>query len=245
MPVKEFVLLLFTFLFISCGGAKVTPQNPEDENKQNELLDSDSLEVADNNIEITENSKLVVTLEAKLEKKYRDMKLSDEINELLVSHHIDFNIPEGFKLKDFSSNSVWDYDLSIIAESSNVEIRFKIMDDEPEYFKDNKGDSIDPSKAVSNELMALLMKLNGGSLIADMQQHPEIEAKTRFNAACYSTASFEPAAEFATYEIGSAGIFYKEGHGRVIVISLINGFNIPQSRTEWSGGSTAMRFVEP
>ncbi len=230
-------------LLMACGGAAPAPRTGEDTAVAQPA--EDPAAGGQGALVIEERPLFQVALEAELYEKYQSMGLPDELGRLLAQTHVEFNIPDTFELAAFEDNPLWQYDCALKAKSGKVEIRFRVVKGElapPEGVAGAEG--MAPEKIIAMDLMNVLMTLNGANLVADMQTHPAEEARTRFNAEAYTTATFAPVPEFAPYEIGSAGVFYRQGLGKVIVISLLNGMNDPQSRTEWVTGANAMRFAD-
>jgi hypothetical protein len=182
---------------------------------------------------------------AKLRNKYLEMGLSENFSDLLSKMGLDFVIPAQFEAVAGEQNSIWEYDYALVAKSKKVEIRFKVI---PGELKLPEGVAYSPDlnsqRIVSMNLLNTIIRINGASLVADIQNFPETEARSRFNAHAYTTATFVPDKKFANYEIGSAGVFFKEGVGKVFIVALLNGMDDPQTRVEWITGANSIRFLK-
>lgn len=189
--------------------------------------------------EIVETPEVVITVEAQLRATYEEMGLPNTVVDALAQCHVEFVVPEQFTTKEAVTNELWQYDYGLEATSGKVEIRFKVI---PGDIKSNPEKSA--KATIANELMNTLIRLNGANLVSDMQDHPKTEASSRFNADGYTTGTFQPVSEFSDKSIASAGIFYKQGVGRVIVISLMDDLSDETTRTEWITGANALRFAE-
>ena len=189
--------------------------------------------------EVTETKEVKVDVEARLRARYQEMALPSPLVELLAKTRVEFVIPEQFEKASPIENDLWQYDFALVARSGKVEVRFKILPGE------NTGKTMSGSKInAANELINVIIRLNGASLVADIQEHPKSEASSRFNASTYTTGTFQPVPEFSSKEIASAGLIYKEGYGRLIVVTLMDSMEDDETRTEWITGANAMRFIE-
>ncbi|MBN2530081.1 MAG: hypothetical protein JXR76_27065 [Deltaproteobacteria bacterium] len=192
---------------------------------------------ADTDIEETKEVK--VDLTAQLRAHYQEMALPDDVISVLAEARVEFVIPDLFEKAAAVKNDFWQYDYGLVARSGKVEVRFKVLPGE------NTGTTMSGNKVnAANELINVIIRLNGAELVADIQEHPKSEASSRFNASSYTTGTFQPVPGFSSKQIASAGLIYKEGYGRVIVVTLMDSMEDDEARTEWITGANALRFVE-
>ena len=225
-----------------CGGAKVTATGTETTpaaQPESVAEEGASKESPPKEIEIVEKKQVKVSLEARLKAQYIEMGLPESIASLLSETRVEFLIPEQFDAVAPIENSLWDYDYALKAKSGKVEVRFKVLPGENVATEQNGG-----NVSTANELMNVIIRLNGAALVSNMQEHPKSEASSRFNASSYTTGTFQPVPDFSDMLIASAGLIYREGHGRVIVVTLMDSLDDPVTRTEWITGANAIRFAE-
>lgn len=237
------LLVLFCCVSIlsGCGGSapqgETTPMSQSEESTDaatRPATDSPPEETT-----IVENKQLVVAFKEQLKSKYEEMSLPTSFIDLLVKARVEFVIPEQFEGAEPVANNVWQYDYRLTSKTGKVDILIKIFPGEITE-KNVQGNII----TASNELMTIMIRLNGAELVADIQDHPQSEASSRFNATMYTTGTFQPISAVSDKPIASAGIFYKEGYGRVVVISLMDDLSDGDTRTEWITGANALRFAD-
>ncbi|MBN2340685.1 MAG: hypothetical protein JXX29_00915 [Deltaproteobacteria bacterium] len=232
---KTGLLTLLTFVGLNCGGAPAdTATTPENETGEPTTVSSNEDETV-----IVENRQLEVALEEQLRSRYEEMSLPTAFIDKLVAARVELVIPDSFDGALPIGNDVWEYDYGLVSKSGKVDVRIKVLPGEITE-KNAQGNVI----SVTNELMTTMIRLNGANLVADIQDHPATEASSRFNATKYTTGTFQPIPAFSDKPIASAGIFYKEGYGRVIVVALLNNLEDGETRTEWITGANAMRFAD-
>jgi hypothetical protein len=244
------ILLLIAGLpwAFACGGAPApqssTPQKIETEvesaaTQSGTAADDDSSPAAEEVTEIEEKKSLELAVIEELRTGYLDKGFSPELAALLAETRIDFTVPDKFEKVEPVQNNYWEYNIGLVAKSGKVEVRIKVLPGENVGTAENGGNA-----STANELMNVIIRLNGANLVSDIQDHPGSEASSRFNASRYTTGTFQPVTDFSDKPIGSAGLIYKEGYGRIIVVTLMDSLDDEETRTEWITGANAIRFME-
>ena len=229
---------LMTGVF-GCGGTAVKNTAGtipvETADKSDAVVEPDTQDT----VEIVDSKEVEVTLVAQLRAHYEEMGLPTALVSLLADNRVEFVVPDKFDAVAAKENAFWDYDYGLKSKSGKVDVRFKILPGENVASEQNGG-----NVSTANELMNVIIRLNGANLVADIQEHPKSEASSRFNADSYTTGTFQPVPEFSNKEIASAGLIYKAGRGRIIVVTLMESMEDDEARTEWITGANAIRFAE-
>lgn len=246
---KTILLLIMGLPWVfACGGAPTqqssTPQKIEPEVEQtgtesSAVVKDDPSSGSEEATEIEEKKSLEIAVIEELRTGYLDKGFSRELSALLAETRIDFAVPDKFEKVEPVQNNYWAYNIGLVAKSGKVEVRIKVLPGENVGSAENGGNASN-----ANELMNVIIRLNGANLVSDIQEHPGSEASSRFNASQYTTGTFQPVADFSDKPIGSAGLIYKEGYGRIIVVTLMDSLDDEETRTEWITGANAIRFME-
>ncbi len=244
------ILLLIVGLpwAFACGGApaqqsstlqKNEPEVESEATQSSTAAEDDPSPAAEEVNEIEEKKSLELAVIEELRIGYLDKGFSRELAALLAETRIDFAVPDKFEKVEPVQNNYWEYNIGLVAKSGKVEVRIKVLPGENVGTAENGGNA-----STANELMNVIIRLNGANLVSDIQDHPGSEASSRFNASQYTTGTFQPVTDFSDKPIGSAGLIYKEGYGRIIVVTLMDSLADEETRTEWITGANAIRFME-
>lgn len=232
--------LCIAVLTLGCGAAARTEVADNTADAPVLAVQDDSADTQnDRQVEIVDSKEVEISFAEQLRVHYEEMGLPAELVSLLVAARVEFVIPEQFDGVLPEANALWQYDYALKAKSGKVHVLFKILPGENTASADNGG-----NVSTANELMNVIIRLNGANLVADMQEHPGTEASSRFNASSYITGTFQPVPEFSAMSLASAGLIYREGRGRIVVVTLMDSMEDGITRTEWITGANAIRFAE-
>jgi hypothetical protein len=248
---KTIILLIVCMPWgLSCGGAP-SPQTRTVGDAPPEVVETVTTESASPAVsnptaaetseisDIEEKKSLEIAQVEKLRADYLEMGFSSELAALLAETRIDFSVPDKFEKVEAVENNYWPYSFGLVARSGKVEVRIKVLPGENMGSAENGG-----NVSTANELMNVIIRLNGANLVSDIQDHPGSEASSRFNASQYTTGTFQPVEDFSSRPIASAGLIYKEGYGRIVVVTLMDSLDDEETRTEWITGANSIRFAE-